>query len=157
MWNKATQDPFSKVSVYNFSGLKKYKKGYIEITKKIYLETFEKCPGSLCCILITASGTCNFDAYTTQVLFKSVHVPFHVNDSVVQFLLLMERVVEVFPAIITLLSRVSFSFFRSPNLASITLSFSKNSLLTLINSVCFDIRFSYTFMLKPISYSLVIF
>ena len=24
------------------------KKGYIEMTEKIYLETFEKCPGSLC-------------------------------------------------------------------------------------------------------------
>ena len=43
--NSLAQDHFSKVSIYNFSGLKKYKKGYIEMTKKIYLDTFEKCPG----------------------------------------------------------------------------------------------------------------
>ena len=45
--NRPTQDHFSKVSIYNFSGLKKYKKEYIEMTKKIYLETFEKCPRSV--------------------------------------------------------------------------------------------------------------
>ena len=44
--NRPTQDHFSKVSIYNFSGLKKYKKGYIEMTE-IYLETFEKCPASV--------------------------------------------------------------------------------------------------------------
>ena len=43
--NRPTQDQFSKVSIYNFSGLKNIKKGYIEMTEKIYLETFEKCPG----------------------------------------------------------------------------------------------------------------
>ena len=41
--NSPAQDHFSKVSIYNFSGLKKYKNGYIEMTEKIYLETFEKC------------------------------------------------------------------------------------------------------------------
>ena len=46
--NRATQDHFSKVSIYNFLGLKNMKKGYIEMTKKIYIETFEKCSGSLC-------------------------------------------------------------------------------------------------------------
>ena len=46
--NRPTQDHFSKVSIYNFSGLKNIKKWYIEMTKKIYLETFEKCPGSVC-------------------------------------------------------------------------------------------------------------
>ena len=46
--NRPAQDHFSKVSIYDFSGLKKYKKGYIEITKKIYLEAFEKCPGPVC-------------------------------------------------------------------------------------------------------------
>ena len=45
--NAATQDHFSKVSIYNFLGLKHMKKGYMEMTKKNYLETFEKCPGSL--------------------------------------------------------------------------------------------------------------
>ena len=38
---------FSKVSIYNFLDLKRYKKGCIEMTEKIYLEIFEKCPGSL--------------------------------------------------------------------------------------------------------------
>ena len=33
--NAATQDHFSKVSIYNFLGLKNMKKGYIEMTKKI--------------------------------------------------------------------------------------------------------------------------
>ena len=51
--NRLTQDHFSKVSIYNISGLKKYKKGYIEMTKKIYLETFEKCPGSVYFPLLT--------------------------------------------------------------------------------------------------------
>ena len=46
--NRPTQDHFSKVSIYNFSGLKNIKKRYIEMTKKIYLETFEKCPRSVC-------------------------------------------------------------------------------------------------------------
>ena len=47
MENRPTQDHFSKVSIYNFSGLKNMKKGYIEMPKKIHLETFEKCPGSV--------------------------------------------------------------------------------------------------------------
>ena len=64
---------------------------------------------------------------------------------------LMENVVDVFSAIITLLWRISFSFSRSSNLASITLSFSRNSLLPLINSVCFDIRLSCSFIAKSIS------
>ena len=50
--NRPTQDHFSKVSVYNFSGLKKYKKGYIETTEKIYIETFEQCPGSVYFLLL---------------------------------------------------------------------------------------------------------
>ena len=45
--NWATQDHFSKVSIYSFSGLKRYKKRVYR-TEKIYLETFEKCPGSAC-------------------------------------------------------------------------------------------------------------
>ena len=43
--NRATQDHFSKVSIDSFLGLKNMKKGYTEMTKKIYLEAFEKCPG----------------------------------------------------------------------------------------------------------------
>ena len=43
--NRPTQDYFSKVSFYNFLGLKKYKKRVYKNDKKIYLETFEKCPG----------------------------------------------------------------------------------------------------------------
>ena len=38
--NRATQDHFSKISIYNLAGLKNIKKGYIEMTS-------EKCPGSL--------------------------------------------------------------------------------------------------------------
>ena len=45
--NRPTQDHLSKVSICNFSGLKNIKKGYIEMTEKIYLETFDKCPGSV--------------------------------------------------------------------------------------------------------------
>ena len=45
--NRPTQDHFSKVSIYNFSGLKKYKKGYMEMTEKIFLKTFEKYHGSV--------------------------------------------------------------------------------------------------------------
>ena len=45
--NRPTQDHFSKVSIHNFSGLKNIKKGYIEMTEKIYVETFEKCSGSV--------------------------------------------------------------------------------------------------------------
>ena len=73
------------------------------------------------------------------------------------FLWLMEKIVKVFSAIINLLWRVSFSFFRSSNLASMRLSFSKNSLLSFINSICFDIRLSCSFITKSISCSLVIF
>ena len=43
--NGPIQDHFSKVSIYNLS--ENIKKEYIEMTKKIYLETFEKCPGSV--------------------------------------------------------------------------------------------------------------
>ena len=48
--NRPTQDHFSKVSIHNFSGLKKYIKGYIEMTEKIYLA---KCPGSVFFSLLT--------------------------------------------------------------------------------------------------------
>ena len=44
MANRPTQDHFPKVSIYNFSDHKKYKKGYIELKEKNYLETFKKCP-----------------------------------------------------------------------------------------------------------------
>ena len=42
--NRAIQDNFSMSQFCNFLGLKK---GYIEMTEKIYLETFEKCAGSV--------------------------------------------------------------------------------------------------------------
>ena len=35
--NGPTQDHFSKVSIYNFLGQKNLKKGYIEMTEKLYL------------------------------------------------------------------------------------------------------------------------
>ena len=40
--NRPTQDHLD-----NFSGLKKYKKEYMEMTEKIFLETFEKYHGSV--------------------------------------------------------------------------------------------------------------
>ena len=43
--NRVTQETF-KVSICNFLGLKNVKKGYIEMTKKIYLETLKSVPGS---------------------------------------------------------------------------------------------------------------
>ena len=52
--NRPTQDHFSKVSIYNFSGLKKYIKGVYRNDRKIYLETFEKCPGMFCFPLLMA-------------------------------------------------------------------------------------------------------
>ena len=36
---------FFKASMYNLSGLKKYKKGYIEMTEKIYLEILRSVQG----------------------------------------------------------------------------------------------------------------
>ena len=50
--NRPTQDDFSKVSIHNFKVLKNIKKGYIEMTEKVYLETFEKCPESVCFLLL---------------------------------------------------------------------------------------------------------
>ena len=40
----ATQETSQKSQFIIFLVLKNIKKGYIEMTKKIYLETFEKCP-----------------------------------------------------------------------------------------------------------------
>ena len=45
--NRPTQDHFSKVSIYNFLGLKKYQKRVYKNDKKNYIETFEKCPWSV--------------------------------------------------------------------------------------------------------------
>ena len=45
--NRPTQDTSQKSQFIIFQVLKIIKKGYIEMTKKIYLETFEKCPGSV--------------------------------------------------------------------------------------------------------------
>ena len=51
--NRPTQDHFSKVSIYNFLGVKNIKKGYIEMRKKVYIETFEMCPGPVYFPLLT--------------------------------------------------------------------------------------------------------
>ena len=45
--NGATQATFLKSRFVIFRCHKYVKKGYIEMTKKSYLETFKKCPGSL--------------------------------------------------------------------------------------------------------------
>ena len=46
--NRATQETFLNSQFVIFRCQKYVKKGYIEMTKKIYLETLKKCPGSLC-------------------------------------------------------------------------------------------------------------
>ena len=46
--NRATQETFLKARSVIFRCQKYAKKGYIEMTKKNYLETLIKCPGSLC-------------------------------------------------------------------------------------------------------------
>ena len=66
-------------SIYNFSGLKDKKKGYVEMTQKIYLETFEKCPGSLRFPLLTHFLDFWFeDNYLVPVrtsdIFSAVHI-----------------------------------------------------------------------------------
>ena len=66
-------------SIHNFSGLKDIKKGYIEVTKKIYLETFKKCPGSLRFPLLTHFLDFLFeDNYLVPVrtlaMFSAVHI-----------------------------------------------------------------------------------
>ena len=50
--NRATQDRFLRPQCVIFRCQKYVKKGYIDMTKKIYLETFKKCPGSLCFTLL---------------------------------------------------------------------------------------------------------
>ena len=47
MGNGATQETFLKARFVIFRCQKYVKKGYIEMTKKIYLETLKKCPRSL--------------------------------------------------------------------------------------------------------------
>ena len=89
--------------------------------------------------------------HSSLCIFPSISIILSFN-----FWWLMENVIKVFSAIITLLWRNSFSFFRLLNLASTTLSFFRNSLLSLISSVCFDIKLSYSFIAKSVSCSLVI-
>ena len=45
--NEATQKTFLKSQFVIFRCQKYVKKGYMEMTKTIYLETLKKCPGSL--------------------------------------------------------------------------------------------------------------
>ena len=51
--NRATQETFLKAQFVIFRCQKYVKKGYIEMTKKNYLETFKKCPGLLCFPLLS--------------------------------------------------------------------------------------------------------
>ena len=74
-------DPVSLLSpsIYNSSGLKDIKKEYIEMTEKIYLETFKKCPGSLRFSLLTHFLDFWFeDNYLVPVrtfaIFSAVHI-----------------------------------------------------------------------------------
>ena len=60
--NRPTQDTSQKSQFIIFQVLKNIKKGYIEMTKKIYLETFEKCPGSVYFpLLISVPWYVNFE------------------------------------------------------------------------------------------------
>ena len=63
--NGATQETFFKVLICNFQVSKICKKGYIEMTKKIYLETLKKCLGSLCFPLLLGR------IFSTQTLKSS--------------------------------------------------------------------------------------
>ena len=49
---KATQETPNKSEFKILQVLKNIKKRYIEMTEKIYLETSEKCPGSICFSLL---------------------------------------------------------------------------------------------------------
>ena len=51
--NRATQDQFLKARFVIFRCQKFVKKGYIEMTTKIYLETLKKCPGLICFPLLS--------------------------------------------------------------------------------------------------------
>ena len=53
VYNEATQKTFLKSRFVIFRYQKICKKGYIEKTKKIYLETLKKCAGSLHFTLLT--------------------------------------------------------------------------------------------------------
>ena len=50
--NRPAHDTSQKSQFIIFQVLKNIKKGYRETTKKNYLETFEKYPGSLCFTLL---------------------------------------------------------------------------------------------------------
>ena len=52
---RATQDHFLKARFVIFRCQKYVKKGYIEVTKNIYLETFKECARSLCFPLLISS------------------------------------------------------------------------------------------------------
>ena len=52
VYNEAILDTFLKPRFVIFRCQKYVKKEYIEMTKKIYLETLKKCPGSLCFTLL---------------------------------------------------------------------------------------------------------
>ena len=68
--NRPTQDTSQKSQFIIFQVLKK---GYIEMTEKIYLETFEKCPGSVCFPLLHCVNTLdmvsdNYSNYKEAIL-----------------------------------------------------------------------------------------
>ena len=53
--NRATQGRFLRPQFVIFKCQKYVKKGYMEMIKKTYLETFKKCPGLLCFSLLVIS------------------------------------------------------------------------------------------------------
>ena len=70
--NRAIQETFLNSQFVIFRYQKYVKKGYIEMTKKIYLETFKKCPGSLCFPLLKLHLT---DLFKLSVACMSWSIP----------------------------------------------------------------------------------
>ena len=105
----------------------------------------------------TTQNCCNFDAFTTRVLFKSVYVSFHLDYSFIEIFMIDEKIRWRFFGNHNFNLKIFIFFSKSPNLASIILTFSQNSSLSLINSVWVDIRLSCSFILKPKNWSLIIF
>ena len=89
---------------------------------------------------ISIHSRCEY--YSSLCVFLSVLMTLSFN-----FLWLMERFVEVFSG--TIFQIIKFGFDE--------IKFSRNSLLSFTNSVCFDISLSCSFIAKSISCSLVIF
>ena len=77
--NRATWENFLKSRFVIFKCQKYVKKGYIEMTKKIYLETFKKCPSSLCFPLLVCPSKTVGNLSDNLALFKNVENHFLID------------------------------------------------------------------------------